>query len=292
MKSAVKLSSITRRFPKSVDLIRRILPLSLKRKIGAALLPDEKGGEVIANDGRKFVMIPDRLFLQVVYDGVFEPSLTNFMSSIIQPDDTAVDVGSNFGWFATHMANQCQHVVCFEPAKRIRGILEENVTLNNFKNVSVRPFAIGSQPGEVSFVVEGDAARESALGYVSSEPVVDQQNAEIVKVVRLDDELEAFENKISLMKVDCEGFEHEAFKGSSKIFLWEHPPVIITEANRETLERSGSTREQMCNELTQHGYVLYGMKSDGKIYPDDGKAPALACLPPRGQFSKRLTAPA
>ena len=108
MKSAVKLSSITRRFPKSVDMIRRILPLSLKRKIGAALLPNEKGGEVIANDGRKFVMIPDRLFLQVVYDGVFEPSLTHFMSSIIQPEDTAVDVGSNFGWFATHMAKSVQ----------------------------------------------------------------------------------------------------------------------------------------------------------------------------------------
>ena len=165
------------------------------------------------------------------------------------------------------------------------------MALNSFQNISVRPFAIGSEPGEVSFVVEGDAARESALGYVSSEPVSDQQNAETVKVVRLDDELAAFENKISLMKVDCEGFEHEAFKGSSKIFQWEHPPVIITEANRETLGRSGSTREQMCEELTKHGYVLYGMEGNGEIYPDDGKAPALACLPPRGKFSNRLDAP-
>ena len=290
---ATSVAKLTRKFPRLVNVIRSMLPLSLKRKIGSALLPNQTGGIVDAKDGRKFVMIPDRLFLQVLYDGIFEPSLTHFMGSIVQPDDITVDVGSNFGWFATLLATKANQVVCYEPALRIRKILEENIELNELNNITVRPVAIGDEAGEVTFVIEGDAARESALGYVANTKDVsgDNLNQETVPIVRLDDDLAQYANKISLMKVDCEGFEHKAFLGAGGLLSWDNPPVIITEANRETLERSGSTREAMCEELTKYGYQLFGMRSDGTLYPDDGKAPALACVPPKGIYVDRVSTP-
>lgn len=292
--SLVKIvSSLTRRAPGLVDMFRRALPMSLKRSIGAALLPNEKGGTVVASDGRKFVMIPDRLFLQVVYDGVFEPSLTNFMTTIVQKGDVAVDVGSNFGWFATHLARHTDKVISFEPGGRIREIFKENIALNDMQNIDVRPLAIGSEPGSVTFVIEGDSERESALGYVVNPgDEVDENSSvqtETVPITTLDHELADFRDGISLMKVDCEGFEHEAFKGASLILGGEHPPVLITEANRETLQRSGSTREAMCDEISKYGYTLYGMHKDGSLYPDDQKAPALACIPDRGKYQSRVS---
>ena len=160
------------------------------------------------------------------------------------------------------------------------------------ENITVRPVAIGDEPGEVTFVIEGDEARESALGYVTTDTEsASAENTETVQIVRLDDDLADFENTISLMKVDCEGFEHKAFQGASRLLDWEHPPVIITEANRGTLERSGSSREAMCAELSSHGYALFGMHDDGTLYPDNGKAPALACVPANGKFVSRVTVP-
>lgn len=289
---ATSIAKLTRKFPGLVNAFRSILPLSMKRKISASLLPKEEGGVVEANDGRKFVMIPDRLFLQVLYDGIFEPSLTHFMESVVEPGDVTVDVGSNFGWFATLLAMHTKHVVSYEPAGRIRGIFEQNIALNEMDNITIRPVAIGDEPGEVTFVIEGDSARESALGYVAVEGQEEENlNKETVQIVRLDDDLAKYENQISLMKVDCEGFEHKAFQGAGGLMSWDSPPVIITEANAGTLGRSGSTREAMCAELTGYGYKLFGMRSDGTLYPDDGKAPALACVPPRGKFVDRVDAP-
>ncbi|MFK7769241.1 MAG: FkbM family methyltransferase [Mariniblastus sp.] len=287
-----KFAGLTRKVPWLVSGVRAVLPRYLKRKIGAALLPSEKGGEVVANDGRKFVMIPDRLFLQVVYDGIFEPSLTNFMTTVIKPEDTTVDVGSNFGWFATLMAVKSSKNICYEPAKRIAGILKENIALNAMDNITVREVAIGSEPGEVTFVIEGDPERESALGYVATEgDDVANNTTETVKVVTLDEDLAQHKGEISLMKVDCEGFEHEAFKGAKNLLTCDNPPVFITEANREALGRSGTNREDMCALLKQYGYTLYGMRSNGTLYADDGKAPALVGAPPKGKFANRLTLP-
>ncbi len=292
MSIVTNVAKLTRKVPWVAAGLRAVLPRYLKRKIGASLLPSKKGGTVIANDGRKFVMIPDRLFLQVVYDGIFEPSLTNFMMRVMRPDDTTVDVGSNFGWFATLMAVKSKTTICYEPADRISGILKENIALNAIDNLTLRKVAIGSEPGEVTFVIEGNPERESALGYVATEgDDTVNNNTETVEVVTLDNDLADHFGKISLMKVDCEGFEHEAFKGSRQLLTGENPPIIITEANRETLGRSGSTREAMCALLKEYGYELYGMNNDGSLYADNGKAPALVGKPPRGQYISRLDWP-
>lgn len=289
---AKSIAWVTRKFPGGVNLIRSALPLSLKQKLGAALLPKTKGGTTLAKDGRKFVTIPDRLFLQVLYDGIFEPSLTHFMSSIVEPDDVSVDIGSNFGWFATLLATQTKQVICYEPAQRIREILIENIELNDLSNVVVRPVAIGDEAGQVDFVIEGDAERESALGYVATGSDSEKnQNIETVEIVRLDDDLAKYENQIAFMKVDCEGFEYRAFLGASNLLNWTDPPVIITEANREALERCGANRESLCEQLKKFSYTLYGMRADGSIYLDDTRAPALACVPNRGKYSNRVKTP-
>ncbi|MFK7902509.1 MAG: FkbM family methyltransferase [Nitratireductor sp.] len=285
-----KLSTVTRKFPWLVDLLRKILPLSLKRKIGAALLPSNPTGVVKANDGREFVSIPDRLFLQVVYDGIFEPSLSNFINNTISKGDVSVDVGSNFGWFATLMAQKCDKVICYEPGNRIEKIFRQNVKLNKQEEiVEIRKLAVGAEEGSAQFVIEGDEARESALGYVGAATSPDEtNNTETVNIVRLDKDLEKYKNKISLIKMDAEGFEHYAFKGALDLLSCDNPPVIITEANRETLERSGTTREALCKELLDLNYTLYGMTAKGELYKDDRKAPALAGVPARGKFKSRI----
>ena len=165
---ANKIATIARRFPGIADVLRRVLPLSLKRRIGAMMLERNPTGQTRATDGRLFRTIPDRVFLQVLYDGEFEPSLSNVIRKALEPGDTVVDIGANFGWFATLMAQTATRVVTYEPAFRMDNILRENVALNGMgATIDMRKKAVGAEPGTASFVIEGDPERESALGYVT-----------------------------------------------------------------------------------------------------------------------------
>ena len=290
---ANKIAMIARRFPGIANVLRRVLPLSLKRRIGAMMLERNPTGLTRAADGRLFQTIPDRVFLQVIYDGEFEPSLSNVIRNTLQSGDTAVDIGANFGWFATLMAQTAKRVITYEPAFRMDGILRENVALNDMTAIiDMRKKAVGAEPGTATFVIEGDPERESALGYVTVGDVsaADDMNTENVEIVCIGDDLAEFAGNIALIKLDAEGFEHYAIQGGGELFSNDNPPVLITEANAGTLGRSGSTREALCAEIAQYGYTLYGMTSEGVLYPDDGKAPALTCLPNRGRFVGRITA--
>lgn len=282
------VARVTRKVPGVTQLLRAVLPVSLKRKLGSALLPKAMGGETVRSlDGRQFVQIPDRLFLQVLYDGIYEPSLTRFIQAVIKEDDLVVDIGANFGWYATLMAMTSRKTIAYEPLARVRQILEQNIRLNGQESkIDVRASAVGSEPGTVTLVVDGPADRESALAHVAlgSE---DNKEGEAVPLVKLDDDLSAEIGNIAFMKVDAEGLEVEVLRGAQGLLGSENPPVLITEANTGAMQRAGATRRQLCDALTSHGYKLFGMKTDGSLYTDDGKAPALAALPNRGKFASR-----
>lgn len=283
------ISKITRKAPVITNVARKILPLSLKRYIGKYLLSIEEEGGITHTEEFKFITIPDRVFLQVVYDGIFEPSLTNIIEKYISKEDTCVDVGANFGWFSIYMGSRCNHVIAYEPAERIYNILLQNVELNLLSNkVESRKIAIGNEEGNITFVIEGDAKSESALGYVTSDNNIKHEHTETVQITTLDKDLERFFNNIALMKIDTEGNEYYAFLGAKNILSGDHPPVIITEANRGSLARNNSTREELCSTLVSLGYSLYGMRDNGSIYADNTKkAPALLGIPSKGKYRER-----
>lgn len=280
------ISRFTRQHPVLMVRLKKMLPISVKRSLGKVLMPPVSEGTIAAKDGREFVMIPDRVFLMLIYEGVFEATLTSFIGKTIRKGDICVDVGANFGWFATLMAKDAKTVIAYEPAKRIRNIMSENIALNGMSEiVDVRGVAVGREPGTAVLVIEGDPEIESALGYVSDQKNV--SDGEEIDIVRLDEDLASLRGQIAIIKLDAEGFETYAIEGAKALLTDPDPPIFITEANRGTLARAGSSREELCRLLKSHGYTLFGMNEGGTIYPDNGKAPALACIPDRGKFKNR-----
>jgi hypothetical protein len=56
-------------------IIINTMPIRIKRILGAKVMKanSEKGGTVIVNDGRKFKVIEDRVFLRVLFEKEYEP---------------------------------------------------------------------------------------------------------------------------------------------------------------------------------------------------------------------------
>ncbi len=54
------------------------------------------------SDGRRFcVDLTEEMHKSVFFLGEYERAVTNVISSVVQPDDVCLDIGANFGWYAT-----------------------------------------------------------------------------------------------------------------------------------------------------------------------------------------------
>lgn len=287
MKTALRVAKLTRQVPGVTNLLRYVLPLSLKRRFGAALMPAQCNGQTVkSNDGREFLVIPDRLFLRVLYDGNYEPGQTAFMASIVEADDVCVDVGANFGWYTTLMGSKAKKTFAFEPLARSFEFLSRNVELNSLNGRAIpKNAAVGAEPGSIRLVIDG-SENESGLAHVAGPG---ESGSQEVELVTLDSELSENIGQISLMKMDVEGSEIEVIRGASKVLGCDNPPVIVAEANNEALVHLGSSRDELCSLIRSHGYEIDALTTDGKVIADDGEADTIVCIPDRGRFSNRVT---
>lgn len=288
-RSRTSLSALALRYPSAVSFARSVLPLRAKRALGSVLLRFvSPGGIVTAQDGRRFVSTRDRVFLQVAYDGIYEPALTRFIAACLREGDIAVDVGASFGWYATLMGRVADTVIAYEPASHPRALLERNVSLNGMAaRVVVRDVAASDQPGHAWLVVDGDSVRDSALGRLSSS----RSDGERVQVVRLDDDLARYVGAIAVMKIDAEGYELRALAGAGEVLAADDPPIVVIEANVKALRDAGASRAALVAEFRAHGYALMAMRPDGSLFRDEGGAPALAAIPGRGVYARRIMSP-
>lgn len=150
----------------------------------------------------------------------------------IRPDSTAVDIGANVGIHSLVMGVLCGNegkVYSFEPSKAIFRRLLENVQYNRLDNIIPINKAIGNEKGGIGF---DDHSQNANIGTSH----VNRSLTTHVPISTLDIEIPET-NKISLLKIDVEGFEIDVLKGAANI-LSNHHPVIVLEFNPQDYSMS------------------------------------------------------
>jgi FkbM family methyltransferase len=143
-----------------------------------------------------------------------------FWKSLDLKGKSVYDVGAFHGLLTMFFARTAKRVVAWEPTSRNRKRLEENIRLNSFSNVVVRPYGLSSsrQYAEMSFdsLVPGTASLDAGIA--------SGKEHEQIELRTLDEEqgLEAPD----LIKVDVEGFELEVLKGASGV-LSKFPDLFL-----------------------------------------------------------------
>lgn len=102
----------------------------------------------------------------------------------IQKNDIVLDIGSNAGAFALFVSKFVKHIYAIEPITF--EILKNNIELNNRKNISVLPIALGK--GTITL---------KWTGY----------NDKTIETLRLWQIIELCDGRIDFLKCDCEGGE-------------------------------------------------------------------------------------
>jgi FkbM family methyltransferase len=167
------------------------------------------------------------------------------LSSLVAPTDAVVDIGAHIGTFTIPFARKARKVYSFEPMSASFAFLQKNIKENGLDNISVYNCAASD--------AEGALAIEATPNLAGT--VLFKDNKGILPAKRVDDVVPLGE-RVSLIKVDVEGMELLALKGSERI-IKKHRPAVFFEVNRDALNAHGFSQGSLERFFRSHNYVFY-----------------------------------
>jgi FkbM family methyltransferase len=182
----------------------------------------------------------DLLGARLFFYGVWEPAISEFVRSHLGAKAVAIDIGANIGYYTllfSHLVGEEGMVYSVEPSPSIRRNLEENIRLNELRNVSVVPYGISNQSGAKDFYLRG--RRNLGASHFGEALPGDRLEGtlelrQLTQVVPSD-----ALSRTALVKVDVEGMEHEVLQYLlENLFHFPHRLVILSELRVPTHEAS------------------------------------------------------
>ena len=171
---------------------------------------------------------------QLFWYGYYEKELSDLLKKSVKPGDVFLDLGANIGYFSLLVASNSPSakVISFEPVAGLFQNMNDNISLNNIKNISTINVAVG----EINEEKELFVSAPDNLGMSSfHQPENFSGKTERVRVVTIDDWFETSGLPgIDIIKLDIEGSELAALKGMKEV-LQEQKPFLIVEINPGTL---------------------------------------------------------
>ncbi len=204
---------------------------------------------------------------------------------------TAVDVGALIGLYASKMAENAAHTLCFEPLPDARQVLTQN--LESYKSrVTIRDCALSDKRGEaqLSFPICGQtavkqwASIEKNYGKLAADfpGRIDGVASMTVALRTLDDELIELQlPPVGFLKIDAEGAEEAILRGSQKT-LQRNRPFVVCELEERHVPGCTLRTPAFMNTLNYDMYFILGHA----IYPIATFDPTVLQVgPPVPQFA-------
>jgi FkbM family methyltransferase len=208
----------------------------------------------------KMFLYFDSILSKLIYCNEFEKSERCFVSDLLRPGDIFIDIGANIGLFslvAASCVGEKGRVLSIEPAETTYQRLCDNIKLNHFLNAKAYNIALSDVAGEASFNLIGNGYDAwSSFGTPSNERPF---SSCLVKCDTWDKF--ARENdligKISLMKIDVEGWESRVLGGAINTLNREDAPVLLVEFSDLMARLADSSCKTLYHMLEKFGYEMF-----------------------------------
>lgn len=215
-------------------------------------------GDLVLLDLKGFRLFADRsdvaVSIQIAETGNYETHLSRFLRRVVKPGMTAVDIGANIGFYTMLLASlvgEHGRVVAFEPNSENCRLLLLTIQANNFRQVTLFPFALAEKIAALYFT---PAIGSNGLILPDRKETLLDPNCIVVPSMRLDD---IERGQVDVIKADIEGAEYRALRGAEAI-IQRCRPIITTEFSLEMLSRvSGVQGQEFLKWMQGFGYRAY-----------------------------------
>lgn len=249
---------------------------------------DEFWAKLFISDEEKFVykidtdikinLYKDSILSKLIYKG-FEDEEKRFITKFIKPGDIFFDIGSNIGLhtlFAANALKNSGYIYAFEPTPSVYNRLKENIILNNWKsNINTFNIGLSNQNEQLTFNISHNGY-DAWNSFADLKHVIFESQIQ-VDVMRFDtfiNEKNIDYNKISLIKIDVEGWELSVLQGMETLFAKnDFNACFLIEFTEENTFRAGYSCRDLYNYMLNRGYEWfnYDLKTE-QIKPAQLKA--------------------
>lgn len=166
----------------------------------------------------------------VYYHGAYELDELELARDLVKgrSEVLTLDIGANVGHHTLFFASFSQHVHAFEPYDGVGDCVQEKITRNALKNVTLHRIGLGEADQELAYY----APQGSNIGTGTFVATHEQENNRLYGTLRIahaDAYLAALNlPRIDLVKIDVEGFELSVLRGMREA-LGRHRPVVMME---------------------------------------------------------------
>lgn len=181
------------------------------------------GGQVLAP-------LDDLMGRAAYYAGEHDRKITWICQKLIRRGDTVLDIGANLGMVTVHMASLVGSggtVHAFEPNPRLVGLLRRALDRNSLPQVKLHEFGLGPAESTLELrIPRSDTGEGSFVWKRETEDCLSVQ----VRVRTLDDVAREQDiRRVSMIKIDVEGFEASVLRGALQFLEQARPSTILFE---------------------------------------------------------------
>ena len=211
---------------------------------------------------RMMVRFPDTIQSYIYFFGIWEPAITAYLASALQPGDTMIDIGANVGYdslLAAHCVGPAGRVFAIEASPVLFGLLRRNLALNNTSQVIPSHVAVCETAGDVPVFLHSG----SNLGGTTIVPAMakrrDVRMEATVPGRRLADIVpEEAVLSARLIKIDVEGAEWLVIRGFAELLPRLSPRTeLLIEVSAEGLRDHGCTVQQFLGQFAAAGFAPF-----------------------------------
>jgi FkbM family methyltransferase len=208
--------------------------MKLADKLGAVIAPSSP--EELVVNGIRIQLDHSILTHRLMYYDLYEENVMNFLKGYLEPGMIVLDAGANIGYFAAKCVGMIRpggHVFSFEPSPTCLGIAERTGQLPGSSDRTLIPQAISDSVGTSVFY---DTPRVITKGYacLKGTHLPGDRVEHPVTVTTIDTFCaERGITHVDLLKLDIEGSEVPALRGSVRMLDERRIGAIIVEMNTE-----------------------------------------------------------
>lgn len=167
----------------------------------------------------------------IINDKGYQPNITDLLFDNFRDETVFLDVGANIGFFSIVAARQFPKlsVHAFEPNQSIYARLQRNIDLNrNLTNLEAFPFALSNFSGNTTlFMPSPNDSNQGLSSLGDAIEGVTKGMSQTTPVKQLDELYENSTQKVSVIKIDVQGFEAEVLKGGETTIRRFRPVVVL-----------------------------------------------------------------
>lgn len=204
----------------------------------------------------------------ILKEGSYEGDLISLADYFIEENTVIIDVGANVGFESLYFSRKYPNnpVYSYEPTAIPYNCLSKSKAINSLDNLKIFKLGVGEKNGEVEIHAATEGTYNKGLASIDSNFDLDDTFAkETIEIITLDDHVKE-SLRVSLIKIDVQGYEAKVLEGAIKL-IEKNKPVIIYEHFEGYYSDRAKLRDMIEKFFSSLNYELYLIRSKGGLRP-------------------------